>query len=304
LIDTRNDCNFGKTPTLMKTIIVPTDFSANSMKALRFAMASAIASKGKVHVIHQTSILELAPDSAFTGLYIPSETDHLGFLDKELSKFVKKAVTSFKGKFDVKNIKSEIVPGVGTADILIQATKRLKGDIIIMGTTGASGLKRLFIGSVAAQIIEKAHVPVIVIPSSFRQKPIKKIGYSSDLEHIVPELEEIIPIAKALGATIEMFHIEPTFPTSKAFLKFQPEIEIPSLQKKLKLESLTFKLIKTKEDNDFFGGIGKYHRTRKPDMICTVRHRRNWVSKILDPSKTKALAYHNEIPVLSIKAKQ
>jgi len=287
----------------MKTIIVPTDFSANSMKAMRFAMSNAMANNGKVHVVHQTSILELAPDSAFTGLYIPSETDHIGFLEKELHKFVKKAVSSFKGKFNAKNIQSEIVPGVGTANILIETTKRLKGDIIILGTTGASGLKRLFIGSVAAQVIEKSHVPVIVIPSSFRQKSIKLIGYSSDLDNIIPELEAIVPVANSLGATIEMFHIEPTFPTSKAFLKFDPEVEIPALKKKFKLDELTFKLVKTKEDNDFFGGISKYHRTRKPDMICAVKHHRNWVSKILDPSKTKTLAYHNEIPVLSVKAK-
>jgi nucleotide-binding universal stress UspA family protein len=61
-------------------------------------------------------------------------------------------------------------------------------------------------------------------------------------------------------------------------------------------------LVKTKQDNDFFGGISKYRRTANPDMICTVTHRRTWVEKILDPSKSKAIAYHNEVPVICIKA--
>jgi nucleotide-binding universal stress UspA family protein len=199
-------------------------------------------------------------------------------------------------------ISAEIVPGVGTSDILVQTAKRLKVDCIVMGTTGASGLKRLFIGSVAAQVIEKSDVPVIVIPDNFRQKEIKKIGYSSDLSHLEAELNNLIPVANALGAEIEIFHIQPTFPATNAFLEFDENKTIPQLKKKLKLDQLSYKLVKTKQDNDFFGGIAKYRRTAKPDMICTVTHKRTWVEKILDPSKSKAIAYHNEVPVVCIKS--
>jgi nucleotide-binding universal stress UspA family protein len=285
----------------MKTILVPTDFSANSSKALKFAIHTAIHNNSTVHIIHQTSVLELAPDSAFTGLYMPSQADQVQYLKAELDKFVKKSLRSFKGKIDEKFIKSEIVPGVGTSDILVSAVKRLKADLIIMGTTGASGLKRLFIGSVAAQVIEKSPVPVIVIPDNFRQKAIKKIGYSSDLAHMEDELKALMPVAKALEAEIEIFHIQPTFPTTKAFIEFNEEKDIDNLKKKLKLDSLQYRLIKTKQDNDFFGGISKYRRVAKPDMICTVTHKRSWVEKILDPSKSKAIAYHNEVPVVCVK---
>lgn len=285
----------------MKNILVPTDFSANSSKALRFALQTAISNNSTVHIIHQTSVLELAPDSAFTGLYMPSQSDQVHYLNIELDKFVRKSLRPFKGKIDENRVKSEIVPGVGTSDILIAAVKNTKADIIIMGTTGASGLKRLFIGSVAAQVIEKSPVPVIVIPDNFRQKAIKKIGYSSDLAHMEDELKALLPVAKALGAEIEIFHIQPTFPTTKAFIAFNEERDIENLKKKLKLESLPYRLIKTKDDNDFFGGISKYRKVAKPDMICTVTHKRSWVEKILDPSKSKAIAYHNEVPVVCVK---
>jgi len=285
----------------MKNILVPTDFSANSSKALRFALQTAISNNSTVHIIHQTSVLELAPDSAFTGLYMPSQSDQVHYINVELDKFVRKSLRPFKGKIDENRVKSEIVAGVGTSDILIAAVKNTKADIIIMGTTGASGLKRLFIGSVAAQVIEKSPVPVIVIPDNFRQKAIKKIGYSSDLAHMEDELKALLPVAKALGAEIEIFHIQPTFPTTKAFIAFNEERDIENLKKKLKLESLPYRLIKTREDNDFFGGISKYRKVAKPDMICTVTHKRSWVEKILDPSKSKAIAYHNEVPVICVK---
>lgn len=285
----------------MKNILCPTDFSNNSAKALRFALNIAINNNATLHVIHQTSVLELAPDSAFTGLYMPSHEDQVGYLKAELDKFIRSSLKAYKVKYDLNKIKSEIVPGVGTSEIVVSSANRLKVDLIVMGTTGASGFKRIFIGSVAAQVIEKADVPVIVIPDKFRQKAIKKIGYSSDLGRIEEELKVLKPIAEALDAEIEIFHIQPTFPTTHAFIEFDEEKSLGKIRKKLKFDKLNYRLIRTKQDNDFFGGIAKYRRVAKPDMICTVTHKRSWVEKIFDPSKSKAIAYHNEVPVVCIK---
>lgn len=287
----------------MKNILCPTDFSNNSAKALRFALNIAMNNNAKLHVIHQTSVLELAPDTAFSGLYMPSHEDQVGYLKEELDRFIKRALKSYKDKYDLSKINAEIIPGVGTSDIVVNAADKLKADLIVLGTTGASGLKRIFIGSVAAQVIEKANVPVIVIPDKFRQKAIKKIGYSSDLSNIENELKVLKPIAEALGAEVEIFHIQPTFPTTEAFIKFNEEKSLGEIRKRLKMDNLNYRLIKTKQDNDFFGGIAKYRRVAKPDMICTVTHKRSWVEKIFDPSKSKAIAYHNEVPVVCIKSK-
>jgi nucleotide-binding universal stress UspA family protein len=285
----------------MKTFLVPIDFSSNSLKALKFAISTAIAAKGKVVVIHQMSILELAPENAFTGLYVPPITDQVGYALGELQKFIKKAVATFSKKVDEKIINSEVIPGVGTVDIILESATRLKADAIILGTTGASGLKRLFIGSIAAQVVEKAKIPVIVIPNNFRQKSIKKIGYASDLAYVQDELKKLAPLAEILDAKIELFHVEPTFPTSEAFKKFDVAKQIPELAKKLNLKSLTYKLVKTKYDNDFYSGVEKYRNSVKPDMICMVTHKRSWVSKLIEPSKSKGLAYHTKIPVICIK---
>jgi nucleotide-binding universal stress UspA family protein len=285
----------------MKIILVPTDFSANSLKALKFAIQAASKSKAKIVLMHQTSILELAPDSAFTGLYVPTYVDQLQYSKNALSKFRKKALAGFKGKADESMIEAEVVPGVGTVDIILETRKRVKADVIIMGTTGASGLKRLFIGSVAAQVVEKSPVPVIVIPESHRKTPIKKIGYASDLTHISKDLDQIAPIAEVFGAHVEIFHIEPTFPTSDAFLKFKPETEIPELAKKFNHLNLKYRVVKTKFDNDFYAGIESYRRNQKPDMLAVITHKRGWIGKIFDPSKSKGLAYHTKLPVISIK---
>ena len=53
---------------------------------------------------------------------------------------------------------------------LITALKKIiavqKPDLIVMGTKGASGLKRILIGSNTVNVIAKTKVPVLVIPGS------------------------------------------------------------------------------------------------------------------------------------------
>lgn len=285
----------------MKSILVPTDFSANALKALRFALQIAKESKAELTVMHQTSILELAPDSAFTGLYVPAPLDQVEYARKRLAAFVSLALRSFPNSNLRDRVKSEIVPGVGTVDIILETQKRVKADLIVMGTTGASGLKRLFIGSVAAHVIERAPVPVLVIPESYRLKPLKKLGFASDLAHVEQDLKKVLPLAEILGAEVEMFHVEPTFPTSEAFIKFRPDVELPALRKKFKFEGLNYHLVKTRYDNDFYTGVETYRRSRKPDVLAVITHKRSWWGKIVEPSKSKGLAYHTHIPVLTIK---
>jgi nucleotide-binding universal stress UspA family protein len=285
----------------MKTILVPTDFSKNSLKALRFAIELAVKNSFKIIAVHQTSILEMAPESTFTGFYVPSPIDQIGFLKNELEKFVNRAINTSASKINKSAITSEIIPGVGTVQTILETAKKHKADIIILGSTGASGLKRILIGSVAAKVLELSTIPVIIIPEKFRNKPLKHIGYASDLSHVASEMEKLIPFADMLGASIEIFHVEPTFPTSEAYKKFNPESSLVDLRMKYKRENITYKLVKTKFDNDFYTGIDKYRRTAKPDLLCMVSHKRNWVNKILDPSKSKGVAYHNEIPVICFK---
>lgn len=286
----------------MKKILVPVDFSTNSLKALRMALETAISGKLEVIVTHQLSLLELTADTTFTGFYIPVATDQLAYAKKELERFVKKATSSFKSSGAEKLITQEVVPGASATDIIIERSKKHKADLIVMGTNGASGLKRLVIGSVAATVLEKSSIPVMVIPNNYRRKVISKIGYASDLAHTENELKKLLPIASLFNASIEMFHVEPTFPTSAHYLKFKAEQDIPTLKNKLKLPSLGYKMVKTKFDNDFFGGVHKYVQKEKPGLICMVNHKRSWIGKILDPSKSKGLAYHTEVPVISIKA--
>jgi nucleotide-binding universal stress UspA family protein len=58
--------------------------------------------------------------------------------------------------------KTEVVEGHPT-DAILQVAKKQGGDIIVMGSHGRTGLRRLFLGSVAETVLRSADIPVLVV---------------------------------------------------------------------------------------------------------------------------------------------
>jgi nucleotide-binding universal stress UspA family protein len=284
----------------MQQILVPVDFSATSLKALRFALHQFQPVDAEISIMHHASILELAPDSAFTGLYVPPPTDQLEYTRKELNRFTDKALKGYEKKWPKENIRQLIIPGIGSPDTIVETQKKQKADLIIMGSTGASGLKKWFVGSVAAKVIELSTVPVLVIPQYYKLKQVRKIGYASDLHNIQKDLEHLKPISEVLHAGIAMFHVEPVFPSNGAFKKFNAEKEVSALKQRYNLPDLSYQLIKTRNENDLFAGIAQFRRKSKPDILAVITHKRNWMGKIVNPSQTRTLAYQSKLPLLAI----
>ena len=59
-------------------------------------------------------------------------------------------------------IHTEMLEGVPAKEIVEFAEKK-KADLIVMGTTGKTGLERILLGSVAERVIKNAHCPVLVV---------------------------------------------------------------------------------------------------------------------------------------------
>ncbi|HET7118528.1 MAG TPA: universal stress protein, partial [Hanamia sp.] len=128
----------------MQKILVPTDFSDNALKAVGYAAEIAKKSGATIFLLH---VIEPAINM------VTMQSDSSG----------KKVVKARKAKLNL-SLKSiaGVYPGVKVIPYLaggsvipsiLQYAEKENMDLIIMGTKGASGLKRLFIGSVTAGVI-------------------------------------------------------------------------------------------------------------------------------------------------------
>jgi nucleotide-binding universal stress UspA family protein len=77
-----------------------------------------------------------------------------------------KIVDDVKGKVNGKNIsiKTEVLLGVGSVvKEIVEYAEKEKIDLIVLGTRGISGIKKVLLGSTASGVVTYSHCPVMVV---------------------------------------------------------------------------------------------------------------------------------------------
>jgi nucleotide-binding universal stress UspA family protein len=79
----------------------------------------------------------------------------------ELARFVKRTIATPARTHSTAAI--EVVVG-NPAEEILRAAKRLRSDLVVIGTQGLSGFRKVFFGSTTEQILRQVTVPVLAIP--------------------------------------------------------------------------------------------------------------------------------------------
>ena len=60
------------------------------------------------------------------------------------------------------DLEARLVQDVGASTGIVQAASELDADLIVVGSHGRTGLKRLMLGSVSARVVAESPIPVLV----------------------------------------------------------------------------------------------------------------------------------------------
>ena len=134
-----------------RSILCPVDLSVTSRAAARTAAVMASQFKAKLSVVFVDDPLLSQAAARFDEDEIARRTQ------AELTRFVQKAIGSGTP------CTYEIVNG-DPAEEILKVARRLGVDLIVMGTQGHRGPKRLFFGSTADAVLRRSTVPVLVVP--------------------------------------------------------------------------------------------------------------------------------------------
>jgi nucleotide-binding universal stress UspA family protein len=152
-------------------ILVAIDGSENSMKAEVYAID--IAKKDNSQLIALT-VLDISTPRYLSSSFITAPTYGLKELEEKrkeaqqwLDKFEKLAVKENNTTNNNNNIqfKSEIIedPTSRVGSAIVDYAERENVDLIVIGTRGRTGFKKMLLGSVASDVVTYAHCPVLVI---------------------------------------------------------------------------------------------------------------------------------------------
>ncbi len=201
-----------------KRILCPLDFSELSDLALKYAALAAREYKATLHVLH-------AETFELPRYFSRKESDHLiqelvtvkTSLRNHLAEHAQKVLGIHAKEIDLKFEVIETHP-VGA---ILDFTKQAGIDLIVMGTHGYGGLKRLRLGSVAENTVANATVPVFTV----RQKThlfidvtradsipvLEKILCPSNISKTaVTALRHAAALAERFGAVLTVLHIRET----------------------------------------------------------------------------------------------
>lgn len=144
---------------MYQNILVPVDDSPISYAAVEHALSLAKQYGSKVTLLSVVSIdpfvgvdfYKVAP--AVTDYFMQAEAHAKTRLEDIQQSFVRDDI----------DIQAKIFHGSPAAEGILSVASEINADLIIMGSHGRTGVKRLVLGSVAQHVLAEAHVPVLVV---------------------------------------------------------------------------------------------------------------------------------------------
>jgi nucleotide-binding universal stress UspA family protein len=149
-----------------RSILCPVDFSLPSRYALRYAADLARRFRAQLTVLFiDDPLLMTAARHEYGG--------DRGFVEAsraELLKFVRESVRNQATGIDLR------VGAGNPGDEILRIAKRLRSDLVVMGTHGSNRVVRFFFGSTTEQVLASATLPVLAVPPPVGRRASPRIG--------------------------------------------------------------------------------------------------------------------------------
>jgi nucleotide-binding universal stress UspA family protein len=138
-------------------ILVPVDFSESANQAVQVGIDLAKRYEASLELAHVYQPVGYALPEGYV-LITPDQLDEiLAEFQKQLAAAKAQAVAAGVAKVD-----AVLLQGYPIREIVRRATEQ-KVDLIVMGTHGRSGIPRVFLGSVAENVLRSSPCPVLVV---------------------------------------------------------------------------------------------------------------------------------------------
>jgi nucleotide-binding universal stress UspA family protein len=193
-------------------ILMPTDFSSCAHGALAHALLLARLHQAELHLLHVEELHENDPE----------HNDHTFPQHEEI---LARVMESAKGEM------GKILPPSGSLQIIERQSRALAAapeivryaekegmDLIVIGTHGRRGIRRLILGSVTDEVVRTAHCPVLTLHTATGSPPPRRpdpilvpIDFS---QRSRSSLETAKALAEVYGSGLELVHVfqRPVYP--------------------------------------------------------------------------------------------
>jgi nucleotide-binding universal stress UspA family protein len=279
----------------MKKILVPVDFSDESLNALKYAAAIA---KKLGATIKLLNILEAPASDSFSpgadGNAVSSSLTDV-FVLKLREKNIER-IKELANQPEYKGIVTEFKVHIDVIwDRIAKTISEIDAYMVVMGTKGTSNLDDIFIGSNAEKVVRFANVPVLTVRKDASFEDLKDIVLPSNFKERFPKIMAFLKeFSQVMGAKLHLLRINtpgaflPTEKSKALISKFAEDHGIEQFEANVYSDY-------TEEE-----GIRDYANYNKMNMIAMMTHGRHGLSRVFTSSIAEEIVNKASIPVLSL----
>jgi nucleotide-binding universal stress UspA family protein len=269
-------------------VLVLTDFSPLSKVALQYAVRISAKLPCELTILNVVRL-----DG------VPRSSMRLKQVEQMLTKIAQeegeKLIAEVKGKTKAP-LSFLAVKGHTVTDVVRRYISKNYMNLIVMGSQGASQLKKLSLGGTTVAAIDAITTPVMAIPKYAEFHDFGRIVYATDLKNLKAELDLIIPFASIFNTHVHIVHVVENVNKQVD----EKRIEAEQIIAKTGYKKMDFRLI---IDDDIPEAIDGFIRQSKADLLTTFTHELKLYEKLFGLSVTRQLAYQGNIPLLAFKRK-
>lgn len=274
----------------MKNILIPTDFSKNSWNAIEYALHFFSRGSCNFYLLHVDTSDNLASlktsNNSFEGGISAVHTKQSKKLLQDTLKRIASLDLGGNHRFFSLTDNDNII------DSIRKHVSEKKIDFIVMGTKGASGLKKLVIGSNTGNVITKVKCTTLIVPENAKYVPLKEIAFPTDFSLFYPmeTLQPITDIIETHKASIKVLHINNGAELNDYQQKNKEYLDDYFSNQKHSFHFLTNQPLEE--------ALQKFVDSQGINLISMLAKNLNYFQKILFRPTVKEISYYNDIPFL------
>jgi nucleotide-binding universal stress UspA family protein len=281
----------------MKNILLPTDFSANARNAHYTALKVFRDEPCRFVLLNtfEPDLINVLGDQGERrlGMIYKSLEEESRMKMKELLAELssQKAYSNYK-------FKAKCIPG----DLISEVKKQIKKegiDLIVMGTKGATGAERLFMGSHTVRMITHiSNCPVLAVPQAYDFQHLKRAVLPTDFEHHY-EPFMLKPLLELIGLWKAQLYV--VYAAKDFGLNRTQESCKKLLEKQLKTQETVF--AEAPLQTTVADAIRNYADISQMDLIALVRHKHSFLEALTKEKVVKRIAFDTHIPLFILPRK-
>lgn len=275
----------------MTRILLPTDFSENSLTAIRYGLTlykdlkcSFFLLNSYMPPVYHTEYLMGSPAQIGLGDIVQQNSqDNLENLKKKLEKEFENPLHTFTTHSALNVLSSEVARTVEAEGI----------DVIIMGTQGATGAKEILLGTNTVHVIKNSKCPVLVIPTGFEYEVPEQILFPNDFE-VSLNKESLASLLKIVNSHVSQVNVMHVYTGN----------ELTIVQKKNKeqlanvlSENGFFHEVKS---NEIITAINEFQIKQKINLLVMVQNKHTFLERLFIEPVIKKIGFHVTVPFLVI----